>query len=267
MAVTLTATWNPRGEMPRLQNLFPQLAEVYESIVISLPPVAIADQQVVRNFEASGLLSQLGVHAVHAPEWSWGRFVALQHALETPAGHIQYADLDRLLRWVEVRPEEWRQTVGEIQKVDCLIIGRTEAAYQTHPQALVQTEAISNLVTSYFLGNGVDISAGSKGFSRRAAAFLIAHTRPGRALGTDAEWPILLKRAGFSVHALEVDGLDWESADQYQERAASSRDQRRAAEAYDADPRNWERRVAVAMEIVQSSIEAAEREIDTSSGL
>jgi hypothetical protein len=125
----------------------------------------------------------------------------------------------------------------------------------------VQTEAISNRVVSYFLGQIVDASAGSKGFSRRAAEFLAAHTRPGRALGTDAEWPLLLHKAGFAVEYIEVDGLDWEIPDHYQPQAAGPDRQRQVAAEYDADPRHWAHRVAVAQEIVEVALDTIGRQI------
>jgi hypothetical protein len=183
-------------------------------------------------------------------------------ALETQCNHIHYADFDRLLRWVETRPEEWQRTVSAIQEADCLLVGRTPAAYATHPQALVQTEAISNRVISHLLGRPVDVSAGSKGFSRTAAAYVIANTIPGHALGTDGEWPVLLQRAGFRVDYISVDGLDWESADRFQEQAANPYSQRQAAGAYDADPQNWQHRIAVAMEIVHCGLVASERDLN-----
>ena len=95
--------------------------------------------------------------------------MALQGALDTSADHIHYADFDRLLRWVETCPAEWQQAVESICQSEYLVIGRTPAAYDTHPSALVQTEAISNLVVSYLVGRTMDVSAGSKGISRQAA--------------------------------------------------------------------------------------------------
>ncbi len=194
-------------------------------------------------------------------DWSHGRHAALQKALETSAGWIQYADFDRLLRWVETRPEEWRQITMAAGDADCLIIGRTPVAYATHPQALVQTERISNRVISSLLGEEMDVSAGSKVFSRPAAEFLLKNSHPGKALGMDGAWPVLLKRAGFSLRYRSVDGLDWESADRYQDEAAGFEGQRRAAQAYDADPQNWAHRVEVAREIVESGLEAERKSI------
>ncbi|OGO63662.1 MAG: hypothetical protein A2Z45_05485 [Chloroflexi bacterium RBG_19FT_COMBO_55_16] len=256
MSIALASAWHPRGELSRFKNLITELEQVYVGMVISLPPEA--DTEVVRALQGVGHLQ-----VVITPFWSGGRHLALEKALETSATHLHYVDFDRLVRWVETRPEEWRQTVAAIQEVDCLVVGRTEAAYRSHPQALYQTEAISNLVTSYLVGKPLDVSAGCKGFSRRAAEVLMANCTPGKAFGTDAEWLVLLKRAGFEIDTLAVDGLDWESADRFLERAADPQDQLQAAEVYDADPQNWFKRVRVAMEIIQSGLEAEERYLES----
>jgi hypothetical protein len=61
----------------------------------------------------------------------------------------------------------------------------------------------------------MDVSAGSKSFSRPAAEHLVKHSQPDNSIGTDAEWSILLKQAGFRLEYIQVNGLDWESADQF----------------------------------------------------
>jgi hypothetical protein len=257
MSVVLAVTWNPRGELPRFEQLLPQLQQVYTGLAISFPPVA--DPGVTQAFLSGRYAGRSDLAVRVNQEWSAGRFMALSMGVQFQAESLHYADMDRLLRWAETRPQEWRQAVEAIQKVDCLVMGRTQAAYRTHPRSLILTEAISNRVVSHFLGQEMDVSAGSKGFSRRAAEYLASNTQPGKALGTDAEWPILLKRAGFRVDYLEVDGLDWESADRYQEQAANQDDQRLRAEEVDADPASWEWRARVADEIVQVALEAAHR--------
>jgi hypothetical protein len=257
--VALAVTWNPRGELPRFERLLPELEQVYSGLAISFPPAA--NPQVTEAFTCGPYAGRPDLRVYVNPEWAGGRYMALQTALELEADFIHYADMDRLLRWAETRPEEWRQAVQALQASDCLVMGRSQTAYQTHPRCLVLTEAISNRVVSHILGREMDVSAGSKGFSRRAAEYLAAHTQPKRALGTDAEWPILLQRAGFRVDYCTVDGLDWESADRYQEQAAGAEDQRQAAERVDADPHSWEWRVQVAAEIVEVALETAAREL------
>jgi hypothetical protein len=273
MAVYLAATWNPRGETGRFQRLLPFLEELYPGMAVIFPPAT--DIQALRavqelGFELEEAVRETGSlegrsparrRAVRSPEWSWGRYLALQKGLDSGEAHIQYADMDRLIRWAETRPEELRRAVRAIEGTDCLIFGRTEDAYRTHPQSLIQTEAISNRVLSQLLGRRMDVSAGSKGFSRRAAEFILANSEPRRALGTDAEWPVLLHRGGYRIDYLEMDGLDWESADRYLEKAAGMADQRLAAEAVDLDPRSWARRVEIAMEIVESGLDSFERSL------
>jgi lysophospholipase L1-like esterase len=186
---------------------------------------------------------------------------AVNQRIRTSGTFDAVIDFDRMVRWVERFPQEWQTIIPAVQQADCLVVGRTQAAYQTHPRALVSTETTSNLVASFLLGREMDVSAGCKGFSRRAAGFILANSTPGHALGTDVEWPLLVQRAGYSLAYLEVDGLDWESADQFQDQSASLEMQQQAAARYDTDPHNWAYRVEVAREIVQFGLEAAQKQL------
>jgi hypothetical protein len=185
--------------------------------------------------------------------------MALKLAYETGADAIHYADMDRLLRWVETKPDEWKQTLEQVGHSECLVIGRTQTAWETHPQALCETEKITNTLFSNLLGQPLDLSAGSKGFSRRAVEFILANSQPGRAIGADSEWTVLLHRAGFRVEHVLVDGLDWESADRWRSTAADAETQKQAADEYDADATHWARRVQIAQEIVEAGLEAMGR--------
>jgi hypothetical protein len=254
MTVVLAATYHPRGEINRLRRLYPLLQAIYTDIVISMPPSAQAE-----DVDAVKMLPN--ARAFVNTEWPQGRYTALKKSLETDASHMHYADMDRLLRWVEIAPDELRQTVAQVERSDCLVIGRTGQAWETHPQALRQTEKISNSVFSALLGQELDLSAGSKSFSRRAVEFLMVNTLPKRALGADSEWIVVLHRAGFKVESILVNGLEWETADRYSDQAADAETQRRAAEIYDTDAQHWAMRVGVALEIVQAGLDAMGREL------
>ena len=256
MSMTLATTWYPRGELPRFTRLLPTLLGKYDDIVISFLPGV--DSDVIKPFTA-GIFSPNPKISFHVnDDLRKGRYMALKKALDTPSDYFHYADMDRLLHWVETKPEEWIQMVGQIEKFDCIIFGRTQAATLTHPQALINTEMISNQVVSRFLNREMDVSAGSKSFSRSAATYLVEHGKPDNSIGTDAEWPILLKQAGFRLEYIPVDGLDWESADQFQLRAATAEEQKQAAVKYDSDPINWSRRIEIAQEIIQTALEVAQ---------
>jgi len=250
MKIVCASAWYPRGELSRFVGLIDHFETTYSGMAITLPPDA--DGKLIKR------LTELGdfLHVSITPDWSWGRYSALQEGLIFPGSHIHYTDFDRLLRWVETRPDEWRRTVEIVRSSECLVIGRTELAYRTHPEAIRKTEAISNMVISHLLNKNVDVSAGSKGFSREAAEFLMENCQPGHALGTDGEWPLVLQRGGFDIDYLEVDGLDWESADRHRGEAASVDEQHKAAAIFDADPDHWKHRVDVAFEIVRSGLQA-----------
>jgi hypothetical protein len=131
MTVALASPWNPRGELNRFQRLHPLLQSVYSNMIVTLPPEA--DAQVVE-----ALQNLPRVTAVVTPDWKQGRYLSLKTALETGADYIHYADFDRLLRWVETRPDEWRQTVQVVVLSDCLVIGRTERGRRTRARCAKQ---------------------------------------------------------------------------------------------------------------------------------
>ena len=247
--LTLSATYHPRGEMTRLERILPQLRATYTGMIVVLPPHTPSD--VVNRLRA-----WFGNGLVISQDWAHGRHLALAHALDYPGDFIQYADMDRLIRWVETRPEEWLRVVAEIPKHECLVIGRTEAAWDTHPRALRETERITSHVFSAILGQELDLSAGAKGFSRAAAEWIVRNSDPGRALGKDSEWVILAHRGGFRVSQVLVDGLDWEIPDRYQEWAADAARMQRMREDYDAKVESWKMRVGVAVEIAEAGAEA-----------
>jgi len=254
MGIALATTYNPRGEIGRLHRLYSQLQTAYSHIVISIPLSAKSD-------EVDQIKMLSGAQVFVNKEWSHGRFMALKAAYDTGADHIHYADMDRLIRWVETRPEEWSQTVHRVQQTDCLVIGRTEAAWATHPQVMIQVERIINSTFSYLIGQEFDFGAGSKGFSRRATEFILMNSQPENAPGTDVEWPILAHRGGFRLDSVLVDGLDWEIPDQYQDKAADAERQRTLAEAYDADVKHWKYRVHSTVDVVEAGLAALHRSL------
>ena len=109
MKVTLATTWHPRGEINRLILHLSLLRAIYAQIVIITPPLRnLTDREIAELDELNRLPDLL----IGQPEnWSGGRYTSLKAALETNSSHIQYADMDRLLRWMETRPDEWRQAV------------------------------------------------------------------------------------------------------------------------------------------------------------
>ena len=240
MSVALACTWRPHGELPRLQTFLPQITALYSHVV-----VALIDPDATTR---TALESLPEIQLVLPPDGAHSRIAALNAAYATGADTVHYCDMDRLIRWIETRPEELRRTVEVMPSADCLILGRSEAAYATHPEAMRSTERIINEVASHLLDLPVDICAGTKGLSRRLLGFLLPQI-PTAGWG-DVSWAILANAGGFRVDYLAADGLDFETADRYQLCAADAAAQRRLASEIDGKPEEWARRVRVAQEIL-----------------
>lgn len=251
MNITLACTWRPRGQLARFQRLYPVIAALYSDVVIAL----LSDDQSILH----ALQKYPRVSVVQPADISTGRHLAVYTAAQRSGDFIHYIDFDRMLRWLETQPEEVADILPIIPQYDCLIIGRSPAAFATHAQALQQTESIINAVVSYLLGQAVDTGGGSRGFSRPAARFLQQHSPPGNAINTDAEWPILLQRGGYTIGYCAVHGLTWELPDHYKPHAVDPESQQAAAAAYDQDATRWEMRVKIAQSIIESALTAAHK--------
>ncbi len=252
--VALVCTWRPHGELPRLLRLLPQLRLLYSDMV-----VAIIDGTPEIS---SALAGSSDVVLIYPEDGAHSRMAALAAAAGSDANWFHYCDMDRLLRWSETQPEELYSTIKSIPSFDCLILGRTKDAYDTHPLAMLTTERIINDVASHLLGCEADICAGSKGLSRSLIHFLLRHA-PLDGWG-DVSWAVLAKRGGFTLSASYSDGLDYETADRHQPFAADQAAQRRLAAAIDADPLAWQNRVRVAQEIVSEGLRSQFQLLDMS---
>src|SRR5579871_1492313 len=101
--VCLAMTWMPRGEQERLRRFYPALQTIYQSVVMTVPPDADpAVLEVLRPLPGLILIDR---------DWASGRHTAVKAGLETGADFVHYADADRLIRWVETRPDELRTVV------------------------------------------------------------------------------------------------------------------------------------------------------------
>lgn len=255
-SIALATSWYPRGELARFKRFLPQLQAIYgDGLHIVLSDTSTETSEIIQCLTEQEINHQL------FDGWS-GRYVCVRMAVDAGAQHIHYVDFDRLLRWVECHPRELAETVQQIKVHDLLIMGRSEFAWETHPKSMFETEWLCNRVFSDYFGREMDFGAGARGLSRRAGEFVLANSSGEQALNMDAGWSVLLKRGGFSWGYLEVDGLDWESADQYQEQAATREAQQKLAEQSDASADNWRLRTQVAQKIIQFGIEAMNQPLE-----
>lgn len=126
-------------------------------------------------------------------------------------------DFDRLLHWIAKYPKELKGVLYESHEVDYLHLGRTSRAFDSHPRTQILTESVINKLCSKTLGFGEDfdmISVCSIMTQSLAKGLLkINHHSP---TGIYYNWPLYLWKHAESSKYLEVEGLEWETPDQYQ---------------------------------------------------
>lgn len=140
---------------------------------------------------------------------------ALRLGLDVGAEHLHLCDWDRALHWAEQFPNELSATVEAIPSYDCLILGRTSRAFDSHPQVQRDTERIINHCFGLVWGQPLDVTAGSRGLSRRAAERLIAKCDEPTS-GNDCVWPLFLAQdPELRIGYVQTEGLEWETPDRF----------------------------------------------------
>lgn len=247
--IALASTWHPRGEAQRLARAWKRISETYCSVSLVVPPDA----------PCAELADEVGAAREQffpAPNWSRGRYEALRMAVESGASAIEYVDMDHLLRWIETRPDEWQKVTETAARTPFLVIGRTRSAYATYPLAIRETERPTNRLFSCIFGQEMDLCVAARGMSRDVACMVQRESTTLEPFGGDIEWPAIAFRHGVGLTYVEVDGLDWESADRYQDAAADSTRQSQLAALYDRDPEHWTFRVRAAEGMIEAGLAA-----------
>jgi hypothetical protein len=249
--VALAATLHdPEGaDLPALVAALPDLARRYAGLAIFATEET--PDAVLRPLSEAG--AAVSRHASEYRHIGRRRLGAVERAARfAPAVHL--CDFDRLLHWWHHWRDELGAALARIPEVDLLILGRTERAWATHPANQVETEGLANRVVSHFYGEPVDICAGSRGLSRRAVEYLAAHSRV-RDVGTDGEWPLLLRRAGeLRCAQLLTEGLEFETADRYPDEVAAAGGPVAWNAALDRDAARWTFRTRLAGDIVAGAL-------------
>lgn len=235
-------------------RLLPQIAQLYDGIaVVTTATTAQPSVELLRGY---------GAHVRHQshdaptglPWLGRSRREALAFGVEVGADWLHFCDWDRLLHWAEYHPAELEQVAATLDRYDCTVHGRTARAFASHPRVQFDTEAIVNRVFELVSGCPWDVTAVSRGLSLQAAAF-IATNSTDDSVGSDASWMLLLLREErFSMSYLQTEGLEFETADRYQDQIAAAGGLAAWIAAIDADPHQWALRLEVALLEVKSAL-------------
>jgi hypothetical protein len=172
----------------------------------------------------------------------------LHHAAEMDTASVHLCDWDRILHWAEAYPDELRDVVDAIPRHDVLILGRTPRAFATHPRVQRDTERIVNHAFGLAFGQELDVTAASRGLSRRAVETLLALPNPEATVGNDCAWPLYLARVpDFVVGYAATEGLEWETPDRYADEITAAGGLDAWIADFDAKPEHWEFRLQLAL--------------------
>ena len=179
----------------------------------------------------------------------------LKASLEHGSDFTHLVDMDRVLHWALSYPEEMGRVAASIPCHDFLVLGRTRRAMNTHPRNQTETEAIANKVFSLILGRDMDITAASRGISRKAAETILRYSR-GSFFDSDSEWPTILHCLGYEIGYAEVEGLEWETHLKRREMTLPDGRTLDSKEYYEANPESWVYRLMIAHRIAKAAYRA-----------
>lgn len=228
-----------------LPESLPFLIQLYQfMLVVATPATAAATADPLRQ-------AGVRLHSDGNRHVGENRRRALSRALQhRPDIVYHYCDFDRLLHWAMNHRPELEQVVTEkIFEADYVALGRTKAAFASHPAVQRELESVTNHVFSFAFGREMDVTAGSCGVSRAAGEFLVQHSRE-MSNATDTEWPMLIgQHPGLSVSYVPTQGLEFETATFYGPDVF--------AEAHSAD--NWARRARLARLSIEAVLRLGEQ--------
>ncbi|HUX87574.1 MAG TPA: hypothetical protein VMW65_11275 [Chloroflexota bacterium] len=144
-----------------------------------------------------------------------GLWAMVQRGLDDPVERIHFCDLDRVIHWLCHYPDELRQLPEVWDKADLVMLARSPRAFASHPPCQTLTEGLANQVIASRIGvRFADAFSGSYIWNRRAAEAVLRAPGP-RDLRFYSEGVVGPFRAGCSVLRHEVEGLEWETPDQF----------------------------------------------------
>jgi len=134
-----------------------------------------------------------------------------------------YCDFDRALHWIKSHPQELEALATTNQENDFVLIGRTRRAFETHPETQTITEGIGNTLALKILGfHETRDVLGTTWILTPALVKKVTKRKSMNQYGFYADWPIQLWRNSTNPTYIEVEGLEWETPDRYQQEIAQA---------------------------------------------
>jgi hypothetical protein len=136
--------------------------------------------------------------------------------LEKENEKVFYVDFDRLVHWILEYPEELENILRKNQEFDYLHIGRSERAFESHPETQKNTEKIINNIGSETLGfeNPKDLISVCFIFNKTLCHRILSLENK-TSTGFYGTWPLIFWNEALTKTYIEVEGLEWETPDRF----------------------------------------------------
>jgi hypothetical protein len=251
--VVLAATHHDpdNAMLPQALRVLPCLHDLYTAIVMLVTPGTAP--RTIQTLRDHGLRVEQEPERTGLESIGLVRQQTLRLAAEMEAEYAHLCDWDRALHWAEQYPDELRDVVDAIPRHDLLVLGRTPRAFATHPRVQRDTEAIVNHAFGLAFGQELDITAASRGLSRRTIDALLALPNPEPTVGNDCAWPLYLARFPELVLGYAAtEGLEWETPDRHVEEIAAAGGLDAWIADFDARIEHWSFRMRLALHEVEA---------------
>lgn len=204
---------DPRGSLlTEATAVAPILKNIFDVVYVSLSDQT--SRRYLDIFERNGMHFEFRVEDGDIGE----RYRAcLRAGIAESVEQLLLMDFDRALHWARSFPDEL-EVVAEQIKVNegFTSLVRSRRAFETHPQTQRETELVANEIASEVVGRQVDILSGAYGMDVEVAKVLVKEISKND-FGFYGEILAIPFREGFEINGIEVEGLEWETPDQYKE--------------------------------------------------
>lgn len=182
-------------------------------------PFVTVAATVATDARVNGRLQELGVQVVEGGATGNARRAALEASPPDLASNN--IDFDRWLHWLSAWPDELESLSARIERVSahqsvspwCILLGRTDRAFQTHPEVQRLPETATNRTLSLVAGKPLDAVSGAVWLSAEGREIVLASSVE-ESPATDLEWAgLILCRGQERLHGLRFEGLEWETPD------------------------------------------------------
>jgi hypothetical protein len=208
---------DPELKFIKLMNpILPKVKSLFKDRIVCCTPST--HEKVLNFLSTEGFKVVVGNSMNQVGNYKLAIQTSLEYITNSKIQKIIYIDFDRLIHWLNTYPEELSNLIINNTEFDYLHIGRTPRAFETHPPTQKETEGIINEIASKALrfSEKKDIISVCFLISKELGSRII-EMKNSTITGFYSTWPMIFWTLAETKKYIEVEGLEWETPDQFKE--------------------------------------------------